>query len=87
MRLDRRRVEKLEAKRREVKPVPDELLEAYYIALENSAAELEGRTPPHDIPEKPPDPVLEEYLRSLEAQAQERDRAIQQAEWRRRQHG
>jgi len=50
VRLDRRRLEKLEAKRSKVKPVPDELLEAYYMALEDYQAELEGRPPPHPDP-------------------------------------
>jgi len=53
--LNRRRLEKLEAKRSKVKPVPDELLEAYYMALEDYQAELEGRPPPY------PDPPDEDH--------------------------
>ena len=59
MSLNRRRLEKLEAKRSKVKlgkySVPDELLERYFQLLENYKAELEGRPPPY------PDPPDEDY--------------------------
>jgi hypothetical protein len=47
VRLDRRRIKKLEAKRSKVEPVPDELLEAYYMALEDYQREQQGLPPVH----------------------------------------
>jgi uncharacterized coiled-coil protein SlyX len=54
VRLDRRRIKKLEAKYSKVNPVPDALIERFYQLRENAQAEAEGRPPPHpDPPEEP----------------------------------
>ena len=64
MSLNRRRIKKLEAKRREVKAVPDELLERHYQLMENEQAELEGRPKPH--PDPPTEQELEAYFQDLQ---------------------
>ena len=85
VRLDRRTLEKLEAKRSKVMlgkySVPDELLERYFQLLENHQAELEGRPPPHpDPPEEPYDPELGAYFQDLEFQRAQREEALRQTE-------
>jgi len=86
VRLDRRKIERLEAKRPKVSvksPRRDEL-EEYFMEMENYQAELSGDPPPHHIEarEESYDPVLEEYFEELEKQAAERRRTTEKgATW------
>lgn len=87
MKLDRRKIERLEAKRPKVSvksPRRDEL-EEYFMEMENYQAELNGDPPPHHIEDREEsyDPVLEEYFAELDKQEAERQAALQ----RREQHG
>jgi hypothetical protein len=82
VRLDRRRIKKLEAKHPKVSvksPRRDEL-EKYFMEMENYQAELSGDPPPHHIEarEEKYDPVLEEYFEELREQEAARDAALQE---------
>jgi hypothetical protein len=86
VRLDRRKIERLESKYPKVSVGSSrrDELEEYFRELENYQAEKEGLPPPHHTKEQY-DPVLEEYFAELREQEAARDSALSEA--RREHHG
>ena len=82
MRIDRRRIERLEAKHPKVsvKSPRRDGLEEFFMEMENYQAALNGDPPPHQLRhearEESYDPVLEEYLEELREQEAARDAAL-----------